>query len=305
MRLEQLKCLVDIAQTGSITGTAQRMYATQQAVSKSIKQLEKELGVDILVRTNAGVRLTPMGEKVLKFAQLVLDEEAYLRQEIRDSQIALDTEEISMQISSTSSVTNLVLPNLIAKLHAQQVAVQVNVVSLPDVDDVLHNVRSGISDIGLMTINGRELQRKLDEHPDTLEMELLMRDDMVAVMDRRQYSGEKTAITELDFNQAAAKTLYNIIPVDDMREHIYLNNVICSNDADFHRSMMEKAGAITLMSGLAYQYYFNSKKYVALKFEGLMNQAVPELVHVAVYRKNAGEPIHRFVAMIRKEMLIK
>ena len=44
MRLEQLKCLVDIAQTGSITGTAQRMYATQQAVSKSIKQLEKELG---------------------------------------------------------------------------------------------------------------------------------------------------------------------------------------------------------------------------------------------------------------------
>ena len=91
MRLEQLKCLVDIAQTGSITGTAQRMYATQQAVSKSIKQLEKELGVDILVRTNAGVRLTPMGEKVLKFAQLVLDEEAYLRQEIRDSQIALET----------------------------------------------------------------------------------------------------------------------------------------------------------------------------------------------------------------------
>jgi hypothetical protein len=105
--------------------------------------------------------------------------------------------------------------------------------------------------------------------------------------------------------QAAAKTLYNIIPVETMREHIYLNNVICSNDADFHRSMMEKAGAITLMSGLAYQYYFNSKKYVALKFEGLMNQVVPELVHVAVYRKNAGEPIHRFIAMIRKEMLMK
>ena len=40
MRLDQLKYLVDIAQTGSITSTSQRFFVTQQAVSKSIKQLE-------------------------------------------------------------------------------------------------------------------------------------------------------------------------------------------------------------------------------------------------------------------------
>ena len=37
MRLEQLKCLLDIAHTGSITNTAQRLFISQQAVSKSIK----------------------------------------------------------------------------------------------------------------------------------------------------------------------------------------------------------------------------------------------------------------------------
>ena len=47
MRLDQLKYLVDIAQTGSITSTSQRFFVTQQAVSKSIKQLETELDTDI------------------------------------------------------------------------------------------------------------------------------------------------------------------------------------------------------------------------------------------------------------------
>ena len=55
MRIEKLKCLLDIAQTGSISATAQRLYISQQAVSKNIKHLEQELGVEVLVRTKTGV----------------------------------------------------------------------------------------------------------------------------------------------------------------------------------------------------------------------------------------------------------
>ena len=49
MRLEQLQCLLDVAQTGSLTSTAKRLFVSQQAVSKSIKQLEEELGVRIVI----------------------------------------------------------------------------------------------------------------------------------------------------------------------------------------------------------------------------------------------------------------
>lgn len=302
MRLEQLKCLVDIAQTGSISSTAQRLYVTQQAVSKSIKQLEQELGIEILIRTNMGVRLTPIGQKVMEFARRVLDEEEQLRQEIQESKIAEEKDEtLYLQISSTSSVTNLVLPTIISKLNVHQVHAQVNLLPMPSFDAVMEHVCNGTSDIGLMTINGQELKRKIAERHDTLEVSLLVRDDMVAVMDRRSYSGEKTAITAKEFALSTAKTIYNIIPVEEMQEMVYQQGIICSNDADFHRSMMEKAGAITLMSGLAHQYYFNSKKYVALNFEGYS----PDLVHVAIYRKQAGDHIRRFVSMIRKEMYIK
>lgn len=302
MRLEQLKCLVDIAQTGSISSTAQRLYVTQQAVSKSIKQLEQELGIEVLIRTNMGVCLTPIGQKVLEFAKRVLDDEAKLRQEIQESKTA-ETEDkmLYLQISSTSSVTNLVLPTVISRLNAHQMQAQVNLISMPSFDAVMEHVCNGTSDIGLMTINGQELKRKLAERQDMLEVALLVQDDMVAVMDRRSYSGEKTAITGEEFALSPARTIYNIIPVEEMQDMVYQQGIICSNDADFHRSMMEKAGAITLMSGLAYQYYFNSKKYVALNFEGYS----PDLVHVAIYRKQAGEHIRRFVSMIRKEMYIK
>ncbi|MBQ7049510.1 MAG: LysR family transcriptional regulator, partial [Firmicutes bacterium] len=42
MRIEQLECLVDIAQTKSMNKTAERMFVSPPAVSKSIKQLERE-----------------------------------------------------------------------------------------------------------------------------------------------------------------------------------------------------------------------------------------------------------------------
>lgn len=40
MRFEQLNCLVEIAETGSITAAAQKLFISQQAVSTSVKQLE-------------------------------------------------------------------------------------------------------------------------------------------------------------------------------------------------------------------------------------------------------------------------
>ncbi|MBQ3205000.1 MAG: LysR family transcriptional regulator, partial [Peptococcaceae bacterium] len=58
MRMEQLKYLVDIAETKSMSKTAERMFVSPQAVSQSIKQLETELDTELLVRTNMGVLLT-------------------------------------------------------------------------------------------------------------------------------------------------------------------------------------------------------------------------------------------------------
>ena len=93
MRVEQLRCLVDIAQTGSLTSTAKRLFVSQQAVSKSIAQLEEELGVTILIRSKAGVNFTEEGLSVLDFARKVLTEQDTLLQKF---QIVLCKKELTL-----------------------------------------------------------------------------------------------------------------------------------------------------------------------------------------------------------------
>lgn len=301
MRLEQLKCLLDIAHTGSITNTAQRLFISQQAVSKSIKQLEREFGLELLIRTKSGVTLTNAGEEVVRYAENMLNEGEKLLARVEELKHSNKKESI-IDISSTSAVTNLALPYVISKLNTRQEKVSIRVTASTELEDVIQKVQDGVCDIGLMTINTFDLKRRMKEYQNILVADILAHDELMVVMDRKQYKGDFSSLSADEFSKAPVRTIYNIIPIEEVRQDVYENNVICSNDADFHRSMMERADAMTLMSGLAFQYYFNTKRYVALNFQ---SEYAASLVHVAIYRKNADDQIRNIIAMIRREMHIQ
>lgn len=63
--LRQLRTFVAVAEELSFTRAAERLFLGQQAVSKSVQQLERELGVELLERTTHEVRLTPAGAALL------------------------------------------------------------------------------------------------------------------------------------------------------------------------------------------------------------------------------------------------
>lgn len=63
--LRQLRAFVAVAEELNFTRAAGRLHLAQQAVSKSVRQLERELGVELLERTSRDVRLTPAGEVLL------------------------------------------------------------------------------------------------------------------------------------------------------------------------------------------------------------------------------------------------
>lgn len=68
MREEQLKFLKEISRTKSITAASTHLNITPQALSSSIKTLEKEMEFRILNRSNQGVSLTAEGLKLLIYA---------------------------------------------------------------------------------------------------------------------------------------------------------------------------------------------------------------------------------------------
>lgn len=62
MNFQQLEYFVTVAETGQITEAAQRLYITQPPMSRSIKRLEKELGVVLFIRTKKSLELTSAGK---------------------------------------------------------------------------------------------------------------------------------------------------------------------------------------------------------------------------------------------------
>ena len=72
MELYQLRTFVAIAQEGSLTRAAERVFTSAPAVSAQLKALEDELGVKLFDRTPRGMALTEAGRKMLDEAERTL-----------------------------------------------------------------------------------------------------------------------------------------------------------------------------------------------------------------------------------------
>lgn len=63
MTLQQLKYVTTIANIGSISEAAKRLFVSQPSLTKAIKELEKEMGITIFDRTNKGITVSKEGER--------------------------------------------------------------------------------------------------------------------------------------------------------------------------------------------------------------------------------------------------
>lgn len=82
MRLQQLELLISLAEQGSLRAAAEALNVTQPALSKSLRQLEEELGTPLAIRNPKGVRLTQAGELLAARAVTVLRELARAQEDI-------------------------------------------------------------------------------------------------------------------------------------------------------------------------------------------------------------------------------
>ena len=71
MNLQQLETAIAVAETGSFSKGAARLYLSQPHVSSSIKSLEQELGYPIFWRTRSGVALTELGEQFMNVNEVI------------------------------------------------------------------------------------------------------------------------------------------------------------------------------------------------------------------------------------------
>ncbi|WKB36049.1 LysR family transcriptional regulator [Terrilactibacillus sp. S3-3] len=74
MTIQQFRYIVEIAKHHSISKAAAALFVTQPSISKAVRDLEAELGVTILDRTNKGVVFTKDGTDLLFYAKMILEQ---------------------------------------------------------------------------------------------------------------------------------------------------------------------------------------------------------------------------------------
>jgi len=78
---EQLNAFIQVAESGSFSKAAEKLFVSPTAVMKQINSLEKQVGIPLFIRTNHGVKLTEAGTSFSKDATFILQyfQEALLR----------------------------------------------------------------------------------------------------------------------------------------------------------------------------------------------------------------------------------
>ena len=79
MTLTELRYIVTLSQAQHFGQAAERCNVSQPTLSIAVKKLESELGIEIFERSKSSVRPTPIGEKIVAQAQLVLEEAATIK----------------------------------------------------------------------------------------------------------------------------------------------------------------------------------------------------------------------------------
>ena len=86
MRLEQLIYLEKIIEKGSINEAAKELFLTQPSLSNAVKDLENEMGIQLLLRNARGVSLTPEGREFLVYSRQILDQVNLLEEKFKHSE---------------------------------------------------------------------------------------------------------------------------------------------------------------------------------------------------------------------------
>ena len=105
MTLQQLKYVTIVAETGTITEAANRLYISQPSLTSAIHELEKEMNIIIFNRTNKGINITKEGGDFLGYARQVLEQAAILEDKYKKNaggkkQFCVSTQHYSFAVNA-------------------------------------------------------------------------------------------------------------------------------------------------------------------------------------------------------------
>ncbi len=149
MKLQQLRCLTEVARRGlNVSEAAEALHTSQPGVSKQIRALEDELGVQVFVRHGKRlVSVTEPGRAVVAIAERILAEAQNLRragEEFANDQLG------TLTISATHTQARYALPKAVAAFKRRYPKVEL-LIHQGNPTQICEQVLAGEADMGVAT----------------------------------------------------------------------------------------------------------------------------------------------------------
>jgi DNA-binding transcriptional LysR family regulator len=126
---EQLNTFIRVAETGSFSKAAEKLFVSPTAVMKQMNLLEKQVGVPLLTRTNHGVALTEAGRSFSKDAAFMMQ---YFQEAMLRTRHAAQTSQSVIRVGTSMLNPSKVLLDLWNEISDQYPQFKINIVYFED-----------------------------------------------------------------------------------------------------------------------------------------------------------------------------
>jgi len=183
---KQLRTFLTIVDMQSFTRAGRRLGLSQSAISQQVSGLEKELGVQLLVRSGAGARPSSAGEVLLQYARQILSRVDEAQRVLAD----YDSADLGvLRIGAGGAVCHYLLPAILKEFHDNFPRIDLHVHS-GHTALTLERILDGQLDIGIVTLPVTQPKLRITE---------LGRDELIAIAAPGHAWAERRRVQPADF----------------------------------------------------------------------------------------------------------
>ncbi|MGG0717021.1 LysR family transcriptional regulator [Robertmurraya massiliosenegalensis] len=187
MDITELKCFLKVCETKNLTKAGKELYITQQALSRTIHNIEKEMGTELFYRNSRGVTLTDFGEYLyLKAEELI----KHFDQFTDDVHRKVESEQRKLKVGFSPGTLRIIRGKDILELGKDHMGIDIDIFEYSD-KVCEANVLDGTLDMAL-TANPRN-DINFSYYP-------LMKHQIVAIVNKEHPISKKESITFTDLN---------------------------------------------------------------------------------------------------------
>ena len=147
-KLEAYRVFCEVAENKSISKASEKLFISQSAVSQTIKQLEKELDMQLFIRNSKGVELTGSGEVLYQYSKSAVD---LLNEGISRLQRIKELKEGELRIGAGDTVSRYLLSEKLETFHKKYPSVNLSIVNRTSYEAV-ELLKSGKIDVAFVNL---------------------------------------------------------------------------------------------------------------------------------------------------------